>query len=69
MTLIDVVLGIAIAVILWFATGNFTVFVTQIPIFFVNVYIVLVANSYRKDLIDTANGVAGSTDASRPKGA
>lgn len=40
-------------------------------VFFVNVYIVLVASSYRLDLLDATAGAGGSdaAHASRPKGA
>ena len=43
---------------------------SRVTVFFVNVYIVLLANSYRLDLLDAAAGADGHSAAgeSRPKG-
>ena len=47
MMMMDTFLGIAIAVILWLAGGSFNSLLAQVPIFVLNVYMVLVARSYR----------------------
>lgn len=47
MMTLDCAMGIAIGVISWMAGGSFNMLLTQLPVFVLNIYMVIVAHSYR----------------------
>lgn len=56
MMLLDTALGITLTVILWLAGGSFNSLLAQIPVFVLNVYMCIVASSYRRACKDWAAG-------------